>query len=138
MKIVQRGFVEKDKLEFGNQWRTRLTKAAEELVYLLDRGYAIKTASIFVGNHYMLSERQRLALTRIVSSKAQLIKRKEKERSVLPATVFIDGFNTIITLEVALSHSLLLKGMDGTLRDMAGLRGTYRVIDKTEPAMPSY
>lgn len=51
------------------------------------------------------------------------------------STVHIDGFNTIITLEVAFSGSPLLKCLDGTIRDLAGLRGTYQVIDKTEPAI---
>lgn len=51
------------------------------------------------------------------------------------STVSIDGFNTVITLEVALSGSLLLKCMDGTVRDLAALRGTYRLIDKTEQAI---
>ncbi len=50
-------------------------------------------------------------------------------------TVHIDGFNTIITLEVALSDSLLLYCMDGTVRDLAALRGTYRLIDKTQEAV---
>ena len=49
--------------------------------------------------------------------------------------VNIDGFNTIITLEVALSGSLLVKCMDGTVRDLAALRGTYRLIDKTAQAI---
>lgn len=47
----------------------------------------------------------------------------------------MDGFNTIITLEVALSGSLLLEGMDGTIRDLAGLRGSYRIVDKTVQAV---
>ena len=47
----------------------------------------------------------------------------------------IDGFNTIITLEVALSDSVLLRCMDGTIRDLAALRRTYRLIDKTETAI---
>lgn len=42
-------------------------------------------------------------------------------------TVYIDGFNTIITLEIALCQSLLLQCMDGTIRDLAGLRGTKAV-----------
>ncbi|MDE7224756.1 MAG: DUF5616 domain-containing protein, partial [Acetatifactor sp.] len=49
--------------------------------------------------------------------------------------VHIDGFNTIITLEVALSGSLLLKCMDGTVRDLAALRGSYKLIDKTSQAI---
>lgn len=36
---------------------------------------------------------------------------------------------------MALSGSLLLAGMDGTIRDLAGLRGTYRIVDKTVRAV---
>ena len=49
--------------------------------------------------------------------------------------VYIDGFNLIITLEAALSHSPLLLCMDGTIRDLCGLHGTYRLIDKTQTAL---
>ena len=45
--------------------------------------------------------------------------------------VWIDGFNTIITLEVLLSDSLLFQCMDETIRDLAALRGTYRLIPET-------
>ena len=38
-------------------------------------------------------------------------------------------------MEVALSSPILLKCMDGTIRDLAGLRGTYRLIDKTQVAI---
>ncbi|MDI9218455.1 DUF5616 domain-containing protein [Clostridium tertium] len=40
-----------------------------------------------------------------------------------------------MTLEVALCNSLIIKSMDETIRDLAGLRGTYSVIDKTEVAI---
>ena len=49
--------------------------------------------------------------------------------------VWIDGFNTIITLEVLLSDSILFSCMDGTIRDLAALRGTYRLIPETEKAI---
>ena len=49
--------------------------------------------------------------------------------------VWIDGFNTIITLEVLLSDSILFSCMDGTIRDLAALRGTYRLIPETEEAI---
>ena len=42
--------------------------------------------------------------------------------------VNIDGFNIIITLEVLLCDSILFSCMDGTIRDLAALRGTYRII----------
>ena len=97
----------------------------------------MKSASVFVGNHYMLSERQRLALVRMVSPEEQLVLRTQKCKTVLEdgEVVFIDGFNTIITLEIALSGTTLLKCMDGTVRDLAGLRGTYSLIDKTPGAI---
>ena len=37
----------------------------------------------------------------------------------------------IITLEVMLSDSILFDGMDGTIRDLAAVRGTYRIIPET-------
>lgn len=136
-KSVQRGYAPDDKTEFGSAAVPRLHKAARNLSYLLNEGYPIKGASVFVGNHFLLSERQRLALVRAVSSRESIAHRKEKELCELSkgSVVHIDGFNTIITLEVALSGSLLLKCMDGTVRDLAALRGTYRLIDKTAQAI---
>ena len=49
--------------------------------------------------------------------------------------VWIDGFNTVITLEVLLSESLLFCCIDGTIRDLAALRGTYRLIPETKEAV---
>ncbi len=136
-KITRRGYVPTDKKEFGNQSLSKLYKASEDLLYLLNRGYKIKGASTFIGNHYLLSERQRLALVRGISKYDDVIKRKAKEITNLSniEVVHIDGFNTIITLEVALSNSLIIKSMDESIRDLAGLRGTYSVINKTEVAI---
>ena len=135
--IVKRGYAPNDPKEFGSAVIDILLNAGQDLQYLLNRGYHIKGASAFVGNHYLLSERQRLALARGVSSDESIRLRKDKEIKNIPpeSVVNIDGFNTIITLEVALSDSLLLKCMDETIRDLAGLRGTYRLIDKTETAI---
>lgn len=135
--IVKRGHSPNDQKEFDGKSTDILLKAGQDLQYLLNRGYHIKGASTFVGNHYLLSERQRLALVRAVSSEESIKMRRNKEiESILSGSVVnIDGFNTVITLEVALSDSLLLKCMDGTIRDLAALRGTYRLIDKTETAI---
>lgn len=137
MDIVRRGYVPQDLVEFGPKYREAMGRAAQEVGYLVNRGYDIKPASTFVGNHYMLSERQRMALARIISPDGMIAKRLESEipKSEPPAQVLIDGFNLIVTLEVALSGSLLIEGMDGTFRDLAGLRGTYRIVDKTELAV---
>ncbi|WP_298029249.1 DUF434 domain-containing protein [uncultured Dysosmobacter sp.] len=135
METVRRGYEPKDAAEFGPKSLDRLNAAAQELRFLLNRGYDVKSASTFIGNHHLLSERQRLALARITSTDAALAERRRKELLQAPEELVLDGFNTIITLEVALSGSLLLAGMDGTIRDLAGLRGTYRIVDKTVKAV---
>ncbi|MCI9425942.1 MAG: DUF434 domain-containing protein [Flavonifractor sp.] len=135
METVKRGYVPKDTIEFGPKATDKLNSAAQELAFLLDRGYDTKSASTFVGNHHLLSERQRLALARIASPRAALDARERKRLREAPQALVLDGFNTIITLEVALSGSLLLEGMDSTIRDLAGLRGTYRIVDKTVRAV---
>lgn len=135
METVRRGYEPKDEKEFGPKAAGKLNAAAQELVFLTNRGYDTKSASTFVGNHHLLSERQRLALARITSTQAALRQREEKRLLHAPDSLVLDGFNTIITLEVALSSSLLLAGMDGTIRDLAGLRGSYRVVDKTVRAV---
>ena len=135
MEVVRRGYVPKDTIEFGPKAIEKLSAAAQELAFLMERGYDTKSASTFVGNHHLLSERQRLALARIVSTSGAVQARKQKELLQAPDSLVLDGFNTIITLEVALSGSLLLEGMDGTFRDLAGLRGSYRIVDKTVQAV---
>lgn len=135
MEIVRRGYEPKDAVEFGPKALQKLNAAAQELVFLMNRGYDTKTASTFIGNHHLLSERQRLALARIISAREALKIREEKRLASPPESLVLDGFNTIITLEVALSGSLLLEGMDGTIRDLAGLRGSYRIVDKTVRAV---
>lgn len=138
MKLIKRGGAEGDEKEFSVSSIRSLRKAAEHIRYLINEGYPIKSASVFVGNHFLLSERQRLALVRSISSDQQILLRREKEcraDELRGRTVYIDGFNTVITLEIALCQSLLLQCMDGTIRDLAGLRGTYRLIEETPQAV---
>ena len=135
-ETVKRGYVPTDEKEFVKK-KKKLKSAGTDLYYLINRGYPIKSASVFIGNHYLLSERQRMALVRSVSPEERIRDRKAKEKPRLEegAALFIDGFNTIISLEIAFSGSTLLMCMDGTVRDLAGLRGTYRLIDKTDRAI---
>ncbi len=46
----------------------------------------------------------------------------------------IDGFNVLITAEVALGGGVLLRGRDRFLRDLASVHGTYRTARVTEAA----
>nr|MCR5783790.1 DUF434 domain-containing protein [Clostridia bacterium] len=105
--------------------------------YLLNEGYDLKQATTFVGNHLQLSERQRMAVMRSLASREQLAERERKRvelSSLAGREVWIDGFNTIITLEVMLNDSILFRGMDNCIRDLASLRGTYRTIPETAEA----
>ena len=138
--MSRRGYVPEDEKQFTGKQLELLQKAANEVQFLLDRGYDVKPVTTFVGNYYLFSERQRLALARSVSARESIQKRVNKEllqteRGRLPEAVHIDGFNTVITLEVALSGSPVFYCRDGALRDLAGLRGTYRIIDKTQTAI---
>ena len=132
---VTRGYSPKDTTEFGETWRERMANAAEDVRYLLSRGYDVSSAVTFVGNRFQLSNRQRMALTRGTASRRQAEARLKKELPSLSGVVYIDGFNTVITLEVALSGSLVLRCDDGTIRDIAGLHGSYRIVDKTPLAV---
>lgn len=115
MEIVRRGYVPQDSIEFGAKAAEQLNAAAQELVFLMDRGYDTKSTSTFVGNHHLLSERQRMALARIVSTASAVQNRKRKELLQAPDYLVLDGFNTIITLEV---QAELHPSVDGQLSRM--------------------
>ena len=135
---AKRGFVPEDAKNFSPQALEIMRTASRHVCYLINEGYDLKQSTTFVGNHYLLSERQRLAIMRSVATQAQIETRQKKQLSIteLPGKeVWIDGFNTIITLEVLLSDSILFSCMDGTIRDLAALRGTYRLIPETEAAI---
>lgn len=132
----RRGFVPRDTVDFGEEALPQLKKAAQEVLYLIGRGYPMMSAARFVGDHYQFTERQRLAVARTVSPEKSVESRKSREVTDLSGrTVFIDGFNIIISLEIAFSRSTLFRCMDGTVRDLAGLHGTYRIIPQTDTAI---
>ena len=131
---AKRGFVPEDAGFFSPDAVKTMQKASGHVFYLINEGYDLKQATTFVGNHFLLSERQRLAVMRSLASREQLAEREKKRieiGSLAGQEIWIDGFNTIITLEVLECNSILFKGMDGCIRDLAALRGTYRVIPET-------
>jgi len=135
---AKRGYSQEDERNFSPDAVERMRIASRHIQYLINEGYDLKQVTVFVGNHFLLSERQRLAIMRSVAKDQDLAERKSKQ---LPLSelkgkeVWIDGFNTVITLEVLLSDSLLFTCMDGTIRDLAALRGTYRLIPETTEAV---
>lgn len=137
-RISKRGFDLNDKRWFCETELFKLKKAHEDIKWLLDRDYKLEPIINFVGGRYQFSVRQRDALKRGTCSTKNELLRKSKEinsNELIDKTLNIDGFNLIITLEVALSSGTLIVGNDGLIRDLAGLRGTYKLIDKTDIAI---
>ncbi len=135
-KQAKRGFLPTDERDFGEKNLPKLRRAAEEVYFLLNHGYPVTSTTRFIGDHYLLSERQRLALARTVSPEKSILSRMSRELTdIAGKTVYIDGFNVIIGLEIAFSGSMLFRCMDGTIRDLAGLHGTYRLIPQTDQAI---
>lgn len=135
MKSIRRGYVDKDEELFGGSQRAKILSAANDARWLMNRGYSAESAITFTSNHYLLTSRQRMAIFRSILNDEDKTTRLKKEILKPGTEVLIDGLNIIITLETALSHSLVLRGDDGVLRDVAGLHGTYRIIDKTAKAI---
>ena len=136
--IAKRGCLPEDEKFFSPEAIKTMRKASGHVFYLINEGYDLKQATTFVGNHFLLSERQRLSVMRSLASSKQLAgreKRKNEIRTLSGQELWLDGFNTIITLEVLVCDSLLFRGMDGCIRDLAALRGTYRLIPETREAV---
>lgn len=85
---TRRGFDAEDSKWFSGKALEQMRIAQEEVQWLLDRGYKIGPVINFVGGHYQLSSRQRIALQRATSSKLQYDKRNA---ALLPMETARDG-----------------------------------------------
>lgn len=116
----------------------RLRQAAHDLGWLLDRDYALPSASELVGNRHALTARQRLAVNRCVCSQSARLRRAAHE--VAPDTLrgrdlWIDGFNVLTAVEAALAGAFLLCGFDHCYRDLASLYARHHEVEETRPAL---
>lgn len=135
---THRGYDPKDTKLFSPAALARIGKAEEELGYLLDHGYPRDVAAAFVGNRYQFHERQRLALLRATAGRKAAATRRQKLcglSSTAGQDLAIDGFNVLIPLEVALTGGPVILAEDGSVRDLAGLSGTWRPIPATDEAL---
>lgn len=136
--MTPRGCDPDDARRFDDDGVRRLTTAASELAWLLERSYPLVPSLALVGDRHGLDARARLALQRcaaapsVCSARAS---RRVREASLEGATLEIDAFNLLVTLEVALSRGPLFVGLDGAVRDLAGLRGSYRLLPETDQGL---
>ena len=93
---AKRGYVPEDERNFSPEAIHTMQTASRHVRYLINEGYDLKQASTFVGNHFRLSERQRLAIVRSVATDEQLAGRKARQIPISELDgkeVWIDGFN---------------------------------------------
>jgi len=115
-----------------------LRTAVAELSWLLTRDYSLIGALKLVGDRYMLTARQRLAVSRAAcsdQSKARRAAVMVDTAEVAGQGLVVDGFNLIITVEAALSGGLLMLCRDGCIRDLSSVHGSYRAVVETETAI---
>lgn len=137
-KRSHRGAHPADAKLFAQENIPALRAAVQDYSMLLSKGYAEKSALKLVGDRFSLTQRQRLAVMRSACSEQQLSTRGQKQLGISElhgGELAIDGYNLLITVEAAMSGGLILKGRDGTYRDLASLHGTYRKVDETVPAL---
>jgi hypothetical protein len=123
---------------FTEEKEADLRRAVVDYSLLLSRGYAEKSSLKLVGDHFALTERQRLAVMRSACSDEQLARRRAKQLDVSQLAgraLEIDGYNLLITTESALSGAPIFVGRDGCMRDLSGIHGTYRKVTETIPAI---
>ena len=116
----------------------KLRRSIGELCWLLTRGYNMTSALKLVGDRHGLRERQRLAVSRCACSDQDRQRRKDhcvSLEQLRNRQVIVDGFNLIITVEAALSGGALLIGVDGCIRDLSSVHGSYRSVEETDRAI---
>ena len=115
-----------------------LWKAAQDLRYLLNRGYPRDAFLSLVGNRYNLDRDHRQLLRRGVFPASVAGERRSKKVSleeIRDKAVAIDGYNCLITLESALKAKTIVQADDAFIRDISGVSGTYRDAPETTQAL---
>lgn len=133
-----RGPHPKDHACFDRGALPKLRAAVSDVSWLRERGYSAKAALALVGDRYALRDRQRQALQRCAAGESECCQRRQREvaeASLAGATVIVDGYNVLLTIEAALSGGVLLLARDGALRDLAAMSAHYRRVHATRPAI---
>lgn len=132
-----RGPHPEDAALFGRDEMPVLRRAVTDLSWLRTRGYG-SAATQMVGDRYDLARRQRDVVARSACADAELALRRAAlcgPAACAEETLLIDGFNVLITLESAVGGAFVFEGRDGCVRDVGGLRGTYRLVEETRTAI---
>ena len=135
---THRGPHPEDARLFSAAMQPVLREAATDFGWLLDRGYAHDSALKLVGDRHNLVARQRTAVSRCGCCEADAARRRKHEvgrEQLRGATLWIDGYNVLTSIEAALAGGVILAARDGAYRDMASMHGSYRKVSETLPAL---
>lgn len=131
---MPRGPAQDDATLFAADALPGLRRAVYELSWLLGRGYVANSALKLVGDRHDLVARQRMAVLRCACTDAEIDHRRNRRlrpEALRGRALAIDGFNQLIAVEVALAGGVLLRGRDGSFRDLAGVHGSFRRSEHT-------
>lgn len=122
--------------------KNNLADAEYELKFLLNRGYRKTVALKLVANKHLLNKELRNYLVRKVFSNELIASRKDKIiklNQIKDKTLFIDGYNVLITVEIICNNDYgsLVMGNDGILRDVKAIFGSYKKNSVTKSAIKS-
>lgn len=112
--------------------------AAEDLRYLLSKGYPRTGALTFVGNRYQLPKSEREIIGRGVYPGEEALRRRNRllsPEAIKGRAIGLDGYNVIITLESALLGRDLIACDDGPIRDAAWVSSSFRPSEVTEDVL---
>lgn len=115
-----------------------MRKAAEDVRYLVNRGYPKESAIRFVSDHHRLPEEQRFVLSRAVVAAEAAQSRRAKavpSDALRDQDVLVDGYNVLISLESIIGGKPVYRCDDGFLRDTQGIFRSYKINDLTVPAL---
>lgn len=120
------------------QIRREVLDAAQDLRFLLSRGYRRERSVDFVGDRYGLSRVERLILYRVVYDDATAARHRRKICSIEEVrgeSLAVDGYNVLITVESLLSNQPVFICDDGVLRDIASAFRKHSISDTTYSAL---
>jgi len=135
---THRGLAPEDERLFAPRQLPALRAAAADLCWLLDRGYAARSAVELVGNRHNLTSRQRMTVSRHACSQADVQHRQKlcvEFGRLRGRELWLDGYNVLTILESALAGGIVLLCRDGCCRDIAGIHRRYRKLAETQPAL---
>ncbi len=135
---THRGLAPQDERLFAARQLPALRAAAADLCWLLDRGYASRSAVELVGNRHNLTSRQRMAVARYACADEDVQRRRRLRVELAQLAgheLWLDGYNVLTVLESGLAGGIVLLCRDGCCRDIAGIHRRYRKVTETFPVL---